>query len=234
MDLAQAILVALEKAVPPGKSAWSVEPVPITECAPEAKTCEHAWLSKFYGGWVRLESKEHARSRYTKAAKRIALLVRDMPDPAYAAGKIVGIGVNESGFREDVQMGRVSSKEETKLGLRGAGRGPSGEVCFMQILPSMAKKYGPLESFLGESDEALDRCFRAAFDQLEDSRKRCSPSKRKIPGAPAGYAPVTELYAMVSRYGNGSSCTSSNAGKTEARVQTITWVTVVIRQSLRS
>jgi hypothetical protein len=225
MNLAEALLVAMEKLAPPGNSVFSVEVVPATECPHRQMECRDAHWSSFYNAWVRKESKEAGHIRYRHMAERLAYALKDAKDPIGDAGKVLGFAVNESGFREDVEVGRVSTEKETKQGLLGAGRGPSGEVCVMQILPSMAKRYGTLESFLGDSDDALDRCFKAGLDQIRYADQMCASQKaRKI-----GPMTVGRLFATASKYGTGYSCTSGNHGKTERRVKTVQWVTVLIR-----
>ncbi len=235
MNLAEAILIAMEKAAPPGKSGWSSERVPVAECAPEARSCPNAKRSSFYGGvWVRRESAPAARVRYKHIATRLALALEGSPDPAGEAGQVIGVMVNESGLREDIQMGRGRSghtkptdKQYDDVG--GQGRGPSNEACLMQILPSMAAPYGGPEALLGDTDDALDRCLTAGLEQLRYGARMCPRDKRRV-----GDIYVSGLYATISRYGTGSSCTSPNDGKTEKRVQTIGWVTVVIRQALKT
>lgn len=238
MNLAEAILVAMEKAAPPGNSGWSVEHVPITECAAErSSSCTRARWSSFYGGWVRRESKETGRERYRKAADALALELEGSGDPAGEAGRVIGVAVNESGLREDIQFGRGRSGRTRKTDKQfddagGQGRGPSNEACLMQILPSMAGPFGGTEALLGDSEDALRRCFRAGLAQLRYGRTKC-PAAKRIYRGPAGPITVSELYATISRYGTGSSCTSSNLGKTEKRERTVQWVTVVIRDALR-
>jgi hypothetical protein len=237
MNLSEAILVAMEKAAPPGKSGWSVEKVPVVECvADKLVPCVHAKWSSFYGTWVRTESKAAAVARYRKVAESLAAELEGSSDPAGEAGRVVGIAVNESGFREDIQFGRGRSGRTKKTDKQyddadGQGRGPSNEACLMQILPSMATKYGGPEKLLGDSDEALRLCFRAGLGQLRYSKVMCPTSKRTYPG-PTGPVVVSELYATVAHYGTGSSCTSANDGKTEKRVHTVEWVTVVIRNAM--
>lgn len=236
--LAAAIVVAMTKASPPGKSGWSVEPVPVAECSPAAPECPHAKRSTFYGGWVRRETAATARARYARMADALALELADSPDPAGEAGLVVGVAVNESGLREDVEFGRGRNvnglgkngravRRDNQDDAGGQGRGPSGEVCVMQILPSMARKYGGTEALVGDSENALRRCFRAGIAQLRFARAMCTTKKRSFGGRDVG-----RLYATVARYGTGFSCTSSNDGKTERRVKTAEWVTIVIRNEL--
>jgi hypothetical protein len=236
--LAAAILVAMERAVPPGRSAFSVEPVPAAECAPAAASCPNARRSHFYGGWVRQESAETGRHRYSAKAHALALELADSKRPIEEAGLVLGIEVNESGLREDVQMGRGRSGHTKPTDRQfddagGQGRGPANEACGMQILPSMATPYGGPTALLGWSPEALRNCYRAALDQLRHARAMCAPKMRTRLLPTGAREDVGPLFATVSMYGVGNSCTSSNAGKTERRVNTVRWVTAVIEHEMR-
>ena len=245
MNLADAILAVMLKAVPPGRGgftltrqAYSVELVPTDLCAPEAAECAGARHSKFYGTWVRQESAETGRARYQKMAGRLALLLAESSSPALEAGRVIGVSVNESGLREDVEFGRgrsgrVKPTQAQYDDAGGEGRGPGNEACVMQILPSMAQKFGGPEALLGDSDGAIDRCFSAGLEQLRHGEQMCrSVAKRQVRLPDGSHVTKSLTYAMVSYFGTGSSCTSSNLGKSEARVQTITWVTVELRRLL--
>lgn len=240
------------KAAPPGragftltKEAFSVEPVPAAECAPSTPSCPNARRSSFYGTWVRKESEESGAARYRIMATELGLEVEHSLKAegtrwgtgddarAFLAGIALGIQVNESGQREDVVMGRgrsgrVKPTDKQYDDAGGQGRGPSNEACVMQILPRMAAAYGGSEALLGLSHEALSRCYRAGLDQITYSARMCSLEKRRF-----GDRTVTRLYATVSRYGNGFSCTSSNGGKTEARVESASWMIAELRRLLR-
>lgn len=242
--LEAAILVALKIAAPPGKAAWtlekeafSVEPVPASECSFYADACPGARRSSFYGAWVRRESKETGEARYAEQARALALELEGSPNAAAEAALVVAIAVNESGLREDVQFGRGRSQrfkgQKQHDGAGGFGRGPGNEACWMQILPSMAEAYGGPEALLEDSEEARRRCFRAALAQLRHARAICSSEKKRTRPTPVGTETVSRLYATVSLYGTGTSCASSNAGKTEARVKTYGWVRYVIDRELR-
>lgn len=208
-----------------------MEPVDGGACLRPDDGCDPvgAKWSSFYGTWVRQESPEAGRRRYAQIAGRMAFVLKDSPDPVREAGELVGIAANESGFREDAEFGRGRSGRTRKTDPQfddagGQGRGPSNEVCLMQILPSMAESYGGAEKLLGESDDALDRCFRAALDQVRYARARCLEPKRR-----EGHSLA---WATAAYYGTGNSCTSPNGGKTGRRAHTIAWVTEVIRAEL--
>ena len=217
----------MKLANPPGNSVWSVERVPVQECAPEAPVCPGAWKSKFYDGWVKRESAATAEARYAREARALALELEGSRNLVWEAGRVLGALVNESGNREDVVMGRVSTKDEQKAGLRGAGLGPSGEVCVMQILPSMAQKFGGPKALLGDSEEALRLCFRAGLEQLRRGDTWCGKQKRLVQ-TPSGPKDVGRLWASFALYGTGNSCTSQNDGKTEKRANTARWMMEVI------
>jgi hypothetical protein len=225
--LESAILVAMNLAVPCGKSAWSVEPVPVAECAPDATKCQGARRSSFHGGWVRQQGAEACEAQRKVAARALTAELIGSPQPPLWAGLVLGVAVNESGLREDVLNGRGMNGKPADDG--GQGRGPSGEVCWMQILPSMAKRmgYAP-ESLLGESEEALRRCFRAGLFQLRWARSACSRKRRTLGGFDVGPA-----WATIAMYGTGKSCVSNNDGKTERRVRTSEWMTVIIDREIR-
>lgn len=109
----------------------------------------------------------------------------------------------ESGLREDIQAG-----------LPPSGRGPDGEVCLMQVMPEhvptmaswLPKKERQrawnrddleqlAQTLLGDSPEALDRCFEIGARHLARSRRACSGK--------GDWA-----YGMWASYGTGNRCTS--------------------------
>jgi hypothetical protein len=236
--LAAAILVAMEKAAPCGRSNWSVEPVPAAECAATSASCPHAKRSSFYGGWVRKEGVAACTARRAQIASRLAHVLDASERPVEEAAEIVGIAINESGLREDVQMGRGRSERIKPTDPQyddagGQGRGPANEACLMQVIPSMAKAYGGAEALLGASDEALDRCFRAGLSQLRWARAMCSTKARTRVLPTGAREDVGVLFATISRYGTGTSCLSDNMGKTSRRVKTVKWMTVIIKAELR-
>jgi hypothetical protein len=227
VNLAAAILVAMKLAVPCGNSAWSVEPVPAAECAADAKECPGAKRSSFYRGWVRKESATACEARYSKAAHALASELQGSERAVQEAGLVIGIAVNESGLREDVMVGRGRSGKPSDDG--GQGRGPANEACLMQIIPSMAKGYGGADTLVGDSPEALRRCFRAALDQLRWARGMCPRKSRLVgPGVDVGI-----MFATIARYGTGLSCISANVGKTARREKTALWMTAVIDREMR-
>jgi hypothetical protein len=221
MTPASTILMALlVTQAPPGRSSFSVEPV--AECAGKSE-CEGAKWSSFYQTWVRQESAETATKRYAVIAEAIAIettaaLCRDA-----LGAKVVGctpqqgaklwswwglvlttaaVAIQESGLREDVQVGRGAAKKPSDDG--GRGRGPGLERCLTQIHPTVRND----DALLGTSLEANRECFRQAIGMLVHARRYC-----------AWKSPKTDpVFAAVSLYGTGVSCTAPNFGKTKKRV----------------
>ena len=116
--------------------------------------------------------------------------------------------ISESALREDIEHGYPPM-----------GRGPDGEMCLVQIQPFQiialapwvtdaqrraynaadAKTRKQLEEslagqVLGDTDDALDKCFALGMRLLARSRGSCQRSGAEWP------------YAMWSRYGTGSTC----------------------------
>lgn len=113
----------------------------------------------------------------------------------------------ESGLREDIEFGYPP-----------AGRGGDGEACLIQVMPdqippaaswlskedrSRPWKRPELEklaqSLLGDSPEALDRCFEVGARHLARARRSCSGKG------------LAWDYGMWSRYGTGDRCTSAGS-----------------------
>lgn len=118
----------------------------------------------------------------------------------------------ESGLREDIQFGHAPM-----------GRGKNGEACLTQVMPNQIRQFAtwipdtekqaydklPLgkerqewderwaQRMLGDSPEALDRCFDVSLRMLARARKACSGSR-------GGAWP----YKMWAMYGTGSKCSS--------------------------
>lgn len=246
------LFALLVQHAPPGNTAFSVEIV--NDCH-GAQVCEGARWSDFYSAWIRKESPETGAERYSSIANTLfesagELLCRN-PDgsimdscvPAEGAlekGKnklrwdvltlsVAGAAVAmvESGFREDVQVGRGSARKPSKDG--GRGRGPGGEGCLVQAHPLSAWRWADsdpelkeraakgdrqareaiIESLLGTDEEALKRCWRTGLRMLVHARAYC-----------AWASPKTDWdFAMFALYGTGTSCTSVNDGKTTVRTR---------------
>lgn len=245
------LFALLVQHAPPGNTAFSVEVA--NDCS-SSNICEGARWSDFYSAWIRKESAERGAERYSSIAGALVDTARELlcqnPDnttmsgcsPAQGAleGKkklrwdvmtlsVAGAAVAmlESGFREDVQVGRGSAKKPSTDG--GRGRGPGGEGCLVQAHPRSAWRFADTDpelreraeagdreareaivaSLLGTDEEALKRCWRTGLRMLVHARAYC-----------AWASPTTEWdFAMFSLYGTGTSCTSPNDGKTMLRTR---------------
>lgn len=214
MTIKVALHALLMATAPPGKTFFSVEKA--SDCSTDAAECEGARRSSFYGTWVRQESEATGAKRYEligealDAAVHNALCVRwdgsrgcnENWSIVGMTGLVVAIGTYESGWREDVQVGRGKNGKPSDDG--GQGRGPGGERCFMQIHPTVRDD----DRLLGTGRDALERCFAQAISMLIHARRYCEWKAPK----------VDPLWATVSMYGTGSSCNSVNHGKTALRV----------------
>lgn len=124
----------------------------------------------------------------------------------------------ESGLREDIEHGYPPM-----------GRGPDGEGCLVQVMPAQleqfatwipanerklyAKSLAPsrraieerwIGQMLGDSPEALDRCFDVGFRMLAHARKACSRRGRWP-------------FGMWSMYGTGNTCAAFRPSSQGAR-----------------
>jgi hypothetical protein len=250
------LLFLLLKTMPPGTTPYSVVRA---DCPPAAEVCEGARRSSFYGGWVRQETAAEGKARYAQIIDaferaRQAITCRAitgekiegcevdplppfkawlpfMPRQAIPAG--LSVAVEESGIREDVQVGRGRSGKPSDDG--GEGRGPSGEVCFVQLHPKIAWMFVREEdggvdqatldraregdkaaretvalSLVGVGPEPIERCFRAGFRALSHTRHYCSVARPDL----------NWVFSMYSLYGTGTTCASANNGKTTRRQRT--------------
>ncbi|MFW5740744.1 MAG: hypothetical protein ACOC1F_10315 [Myxococcota bacterium] len=119
----------------------------------------------------------------------------------------------ESGLREDIMFGHAPM-----------GRGAMGETCLMQVMPNQIRQFAswipedelevydklPLgkergewdevwaKRMLGDSPEALDRCFDVGLRALARARWACASRQSN-----GGWA-----YKMWAMYGTGSKCSS--------------------------
>ncbi len=113
------------------------------------------------------------------------------------------VALYESSLREDIQSGRK--------------RGAAGEACLVQVMPEQAPKFASwlpreerqrlaadpkareafLETLLGDSPQALSRCFELGMRMLAQARASCA-------GSAAGWEA-----GMFSLYGTGRTCSWS-------------------------
>jgi hypothetical protein len=220
--LAVALLAVLEVQAPPGRTAYSVEP------ADDGK------FSSFYGTTVRRESPEAGRARYTDivevAVEQVDFVLAESGSKIFTrtelAALTTAVMIQESGVREDVQVGRGRHGKADDVG--GEGRGPGNEACLMQAHPVIAWKYSDApkalklaaekgdrkareaiaRTLLGRDRAALARCFRVGIRMLVHGARWCSGQKSR--GAPD--------WSAVAMFVSGTSCTTSQHGKTAARV----------------
>jgi hypothetical protein len=130
------------------------------------------------------------------------------------------VAVIESGLREDVQVGRGSAKKASDDG--GRGRGPGREACLLQIHPVIYQRFtqSPLEGLLGRNPQALRECFRTGMRMLINARAYCAGQAPKVPWD----------WATTAMYVSGTSCSSSNEGKTAARTHLFRRMMAVMQQ----
>lgn len=237
-----ALLAILLANVPPGQTYYSVEP---SSCGEE---CGATW-SSHYESWVVQESAETGAARYEMIVDalvdeaRTLLCTDEAPECVAYRGEaswkypqpweldeLVALAattaIYESGFREDVQVGRGRSGEPSDD--RGEGRGPSNEACFMQVHPVIAWRFsddafelrgaaeqGDREAreliasgLLGTGADAVSSCFRTGLRMLIHARAHCAWAAPQTPWA----------YATLSLYGTGTTC--QGAKSTAKRVAT--------------
>lgn len=212
IDFSSALLALFIKHCPPGNTAFSVAPAAA------------GVFSRFYGTTVRRESEPEGRERYAMISSALTGAAQDVlgvenPRGAklWRARELVvvaaSVAIFESGLREDVQVGRGTYRVADDVG--GRGRGPSGELCFMQIHPKVFSMFAPggESSLVGTDASVVRECFRAGMRMLVRARAFCSLTDpgHKRPG-------FDWLWSTVAMYGTGNSCLSSNHGKTVLRV----------------
>jgi hypothetical protein len=234
MNLQALLLQTILIVAPPGHTVFSVIPV---EC--EGNACSNYKWSTFYNSYVKKESSEEGKARYevitgsiTKTAQKKLCLDDSLNtisectrSKAFKVWKFVDLVsvvsaamIAESGIREDVEVGRGQSGHTKPNDPRtddagGQGRGPGGEVCLVQIHPLVLEKFQiDPNTFLGTSEEALENCFGFGMDMFSRSRNMCAWKAAKTPDLEHDW-----VFEMYSAYGTGSTCESSNNGKTTLR-----------------
>ena len=243
IDLALILLQTLQVQAPPGVTKFSVTP---DTC--QAESCDGLKYSSFFSSYVHQETAVEGTARYkeiTKALIRSAELETCKSlDPAidelddcvpYPAAKgwglmdliesSIGVMIPESGLREDVMNGRGSHKHPDDVG--GEGRGPAGEACLMQIIPSSIAAFAPggwstgPEDLLGGDQEHLQNCIRTGMRMLMKSMAHCDWStkleKKLIINGEVIERQYDRHFGMYSMYGTGNSCWASNGTKTSYR-----------------
>ena len=232
--------------VPPGHTKFSVAVA--AECSADvAQPCEGATWSSFYSAWVRKETAEQGAERYRVIAESLVrsaekvICRTEHGEPIEGCNAIskkrwdvltlsvagAAVATLESGFREDVMVGRGWAKLASDDG--GMGRGPGREGCALQIHPKVAWRFAEADrdllararsgngeaqeavvlSLLGSDPAALDHCWAVGLRMLVHSREHCAWAAPKEPWD----------QAMISLFGTGDSCTSTNRGKTMLRTR---------------
>src|SRR5690606_15827602 len=258
--LKEALLSILLHSVPPGVSYYSLEVA--TECAPTAASCEGAKWSSFYGTWVRKESESTARDRYERIAGAVVDAAEELtcinsnlsctpPEgvfykdgrrrwtPLLLSSALAAAVVYESGLREDVMVGRGSSRRASDDG--GKGRGWANEGCLVQIHPAVVASFADapdwlrkrakrgseqareqiMKTLLGGDYASLKRCFRAGMRMLIRADLVCRRRHAENPWD----------YAMYSMYSTGHSCASRIGGQSELRSSLFRRIVSMVRAS---
>ena len=196
--------------------------------------CRKPRWSAARNAWVRVESTKTATCRYTRIASAIATTARRLHECRDERGatlpgctpvgwpgstdalalSMLTVALHESGLREDVQKG-----------LPPLGRGPAGGACLLQVRPSQAHRHASwlssgqralvaedrkeqehfVQTLLGDSHQALGRCFEVGARMLVRARLSCGGSS------------VPWDQGMFSMYGTGSTCLNRKIGRPRKR-----------------
>lgn len=221
--LALYVLSLLLVSFPLGRSALSLEPLPqcgqdpktlacevapvcprtMTECPPvgseaalECACTIPRWLEG--AGWVRTETRDAGVKRYELVSQALADAAEHMgagwPEGSIdLARAMISTGGLSMGFKERIQI--------------GAKRGPAGELCFMDLMPSTLVKVLPYEHHRARGEELaalvtgtdytpIRRCFDAGALLLVRTRRL---AERQCKGHPVEYS----TFAL---YATGGSC----------------------------
>ena len=234
MILQALLLQTILKVAPPGHTKFSVTPI---EC--NGEECSNYKWSTFYNSYVEKESKEDGKTRYAVITEKVVTLAKNklcldddlktVPDckrsPMFKGFKFVELVsiesaamIAESGIREDVEVGRGHSghtKQTDPLtdDAGGQGIGPGGEVCLVQVHPTVLAKFNiDPKTLLGVNSEALENCFGFGMDMFARARNMCAYQASKTPELEHDW-----VFETFSAYGTGSTCASANNGKTAYR-----------------
>jgi hypothetical protein len=222
MDLATAIHSVMMQFAEPGRTKYSVEP------------CQSGGLySQFYKTEVCKESYNTGRSRYRGIAEVMVHAETRVANEGWTKAQLIAytiaIGTAESGWREDVMVGRGQNGKPDDIG--GEGRGPGMEACFMQIHPVSIPRFAistnagtaKPDMLLGSDQESISRCLQTGMRMIIHARRYC-----------AWRAPQTDWrWAVAAMYATGNSCTSSNHGKTAVRYNYYKTVIGLLEQKLK-
>jgi len=245
--LAATILALAIAHAQPGHSPYSLEPVAACGTDPHQPTCAldpvcplpvfyckaPRW-SAAHTAWVRVESEETAKHRFTRIAMALAATARKLHECRDEQGRalptctpvgwpgtidsltlsMLTVALHESGLREDVQKG-----------FPPLGRGPAGGVCLLQVRPNQAHRHASwlstqqrarleddraerkkfAQSLLGDDPASLLRCFEIGGRMLVRARRSCEASS------------VPWDQGMFSMYGTGTTCANRQIGQSRKR-----------------
>ncbi len=246
LPLAELVLALAVAHGNPGRSPYSTEPVvecgtdadapscELTRACPDpAPQCRPPRWSSSRKAWVRMESKERARSRFagiavtlSATAERLVACGRDGGGPSDCeatdwrgsakslALATLAVALHESGLREDIQFGYPP-----------LGRGPAGETCLVQIALDQGPRHASwlpadereavagdrvrreqfAKSLLGDDPAALGRCFEVGMRMLARARRSCEGAR------------VHWDFGMFSMYGGGKTCDLPPIGRTRSK-----------------
>lgn len=199
----KAILASILAVAQPGLAKWSRTDI-AGDCSAECRetiarltgfrpVLDYTTTRATWPGWTRQETRAEGMARFVGISYAMARVAHDPPvewqdsrGNPYPVRDLwrafVTIGRHESAFWKAVQSGKI-------LGM-------AGESCMMQIHP-LARVGVPLDSLVGLSRDASERCFRAGAVLLGRSRKACESDAR----GPGGWWPPT-----IASYGSGMGC----------------------------
>lgn len=174
-----AMLAVAEPGVSPGsRISLDGEPGPeLLELAGvPAEPPGFKWIRASWLEWSRWETPGEALGRWGTIAIAMDRVAKRPPPswrPSWATiGLVRGmvtIARAESAFWRSVHEGRL--------------RGPSGEVCLVQVMPSTATRLGvDPESLVGIDVEATERCLRVGAELLGLAVERCIGAEELKPG----------------------------------------------------
>jgi hypothetical protein len=221
----------------PGRSALSTE---IVDCPPDAAAAcssdpparwepcyEGGWRTlkddacrpyagaTVRGAWVRNESREAGARRLEVVSQALADAAQHygaawQPGPKDLARAMLSAGAWSTGLKEAIQVGRV--------------RGPSGEVCLMDLLPSSLRVAVPwdlarlpeaelVKLVVGRDYDSQRRCFEAGALLLVRSRRE---AERRCHGHPLDFS----TFAL---YATGGACVTTGTKERPDWLATPRW-----------
>ena len=146
-----------------------------------------------FKGWSRMEQPGEALDRWIEMAVEVDAVGRVGVSDGWWSGSydelvviLLAVARNESAFWRSVQDGTI--------------RGPAGELCYVQIHPTTAKRLGLIpDDIIGLDPQSTFSCFYEGAKLLGSARRGCRNS--------GGHW----SHGTFSRYGTGGSCTNRSA-----------------------